>query len=225
MRALDNILDNKPFIILVSLPRNDVGLACAAFDQGVHGIKVHTNVLHRASGNRFGSWDEERPVIEKILSFAKGPVGILPGGETTMTPREMEEAASIGIDFFDIYDFHMPCWMLDLPMGRMVAAGSQYSLRDIRALDHLGMDYLEASIVSGDCYRQPLVVKDLEAYSMVCAATNRPVLVPSQKALQPSDLPMLSRIGVRGVILGTIAIGDTMQDFSRRLPAFMKAVP
>ena len=225
MRTLDTIFENKPFVVIVSLPRNDVELACAAFDHGIDAIKVHTNVHHRASGTYFGTWTEERPIIEKILAFSKGPVGILPGGETTMTPAEMNQAISCGIDFFDIYDFHMPSWMFDLPIGKMVAVGQGYTLDDVRALDHLGMDYLEASIIPGNAYRQTLVAKDLESYSLLSAATSKPVLVPSQKALRPEDLCMLSRIGIRGVVLGTIAIGDTPQEFLNRLPAFIRAVP
>lgn len=224
MRKLNQLWSRKPFLLFVSLPVNSPELARIAFDCGADAVKVHTNVHHRASGTHFGTWTEEKKAIEEILSQARGPIGILPGGEVTMSPAEMKDAASLGIDFFDIYDYQMPCWMLEIEMGKMIAAGEHYCLEGVRTLDNLGMDYLEASIVSPGLYRQPLTVSDLEAYSLIVSTTNKPVVIPSQKKILPGDLAALKRIGTQGVILGTVAIGATPQDFSKNLPAYVQAI-
>lgn len=224
MSKLVSLFEEKEFVLLVSPPRNDPELAQAAFYAGADAIKVHVNVHHRASGNHFGTWAEEEPVIRTIVARAPGPVGIMPGAGPVATPAEMKAAAEAGIDFFDIYDAHMPAWMLAVPMARMVAVGHEWLREGVEALADLGMDVLEASVIHPDCYGQPLTVRDLEDYRVLVRSTPKPVIVPSQKALVPSDLVMLRRAGVRGVLLGTISIGDTAASFSERLPAFVKAL-
>lgn len=223
MSRLQEILRHKKFVVGVSLPRHDMALAKAACECGVDFVKVHANVHHKASGTHFGSWNEERAIIQEIVAGVKIPVGLMPGAETTVTPEEMQQAIDIGIDFFDIYDFHMPCWMLHLPIGKMIAVGEHFSLSEVEALEGLGMDFLEASIVSSALYRAPLVVKDLTHYELLASTCKKPVLVPSQKRIEPSHVGQLKQIGVQGIILGTISIGESVDEFTRRLPLFTDA--
>jgi len=181
------------------------------------------NVHHKASGNRFGSWEEEKSIIREILEISSGPVGIMPGAGPTATREELEEAARLGIDFFDIYDFDCPAWMLGLPLARMIAVGADYALDRVTALEEVGLDILEASIVPTENYGKSLSVQDLERYRLIAKATSRPVIVPSQKRIEPGDLPLLRKVGVAGVMLGTISLGDSEECFRERLPAYTRA--
>jgi len=223
MSKIKQLLDKKKFLVVVSLPKNDPALARAAFDAGAHAVKVHTNVTHKASGTFFGSWKEERAVISRIIKNAKGPVGIMPGSAIVPSLDEMKEASDLGIDFLDIYDFDMPAWMLKLNMGKMVAAGHEFTIKRVQALEKLGMDFLEASVVPSELYRTTLKVKDLENYSLLASAVKKPVLVPTQKKIEPSEITLLKKTGVKGLVLGTIAIGATPESFAERIPLFLDA--
>ena len=73
MKLLEVLRQN--FTLMVSLPRNDLELAQAAVDAGAQCIKVHLNCHHYASDTTFGSLDQERPVLKKILAAVDIPGG------------------------------------------------------------------------------------------------------------------------------------------------------
>jgi hypothetical protein len=217
-----NSLPTDSFSLLVSLPHHDVALARAASEAGAHAIKVHCNVEHKASGTRFGSWKEEKPVILQIMDAVQGPVGLMPGSTVTVTPTEMQDAIDSGVQFIDIYDFDMPPWMWPLPLFKMVAVGSGYQLDEVRKLESRGADGIEASIVPSTQYGQPLTAADLNHYSAIVNATSLPVWVPSQKHLLPQDMASLKKAGVKGVILGVISLGKTADEFREKIPFYLK---
>ena len=148
----------------------------------------------------------------------------MPGAENYPSEEEMQEICEAGLDFFDMYDHHCPAWMLALPLCAMVAIGPDYDLHRVRALSRLGMDILEASIIAPKDYGKPLTVQDLERYCLLTQATDRPVIVPSQKSLQARDLPLIRETGVKGVMLGTISLGNTVESFKERLPQYISHV-
>lgn len=224
MSRLIELMDDKDFLIIVSLPRHDLELAKVAYACGADALKVHINVEHKASGTTFGSWPEEKKVIESIVQAVDCPVGIMPGAQTTATEDELYDAARCGIDFLDIYDSDMPVWMLSSKMAKMVAIGPGFSLSDVQSLENLDADMLEASIIPSTQYRQPLTVKDLEMYHSIVVISELPVFVPSQKRIEPSDLVVLRDMGVQGVILGAVSIGDTLESFRERLPLYIHAI-
>lgn len=224
MPQLLDLVDQKEFVVLVSLPSNNIELAAAAYKAGADGIKVHLNVEHKASGTLFGSWAQEKDTIAAILSSVDCPVGIMPGSQITATVEELYDAARLGVDFLDIYDYDMPVWMMAARMSKMIAIGHDFQLADLQGLEKVGADLLEASIVPSSQYRQPLTVKDLEAYQAITAASELPVFVPTQKRIEPADLVVLRDLGVQGVILGTVSLGETADSFRERIPLYLNAI-
>lgn len=219
------LFDGIEFPVIVSLPRHDLQLAIAAEECKVNGIKVHTNVEHVASGTKFSSWPQEREVIREIISKVTCPVGLMPGADETVSKAELEEAKQSGIAFIDIYEKHMPAWMMDHKTYRMAAVDSSFNVEHVRALESIGVDAIEASIIPSSEYGQKLTVQDLANYFSIVENVSIPVFVPSQKFLTPADLKELLIIGVRGVILGTIVLGNTPESFREKLPEYMAANP
>ena len=219
------LFDGIEFPVIVSLPSHNSQLALAAQECKVNAIKVHTNVEHKASGTRFGSWTAEREVICEIMSKVTCPVGLMPGAEETLNQAELEDAKQSGIAFIDIYEKHMPSWMMDHKVYRMVAIDSSFNVEHVRALESIGVDAIEASIIPSSEYGQKLTVQDLANYYSIVENVSIPVFVPSQKFLTPADLKELLIIGVRGVILGTIVLGNTPESFREKLPEYMAANP
>ena len=63
MRFVDLMTDRK-FVLVVSLPSNNLGLAKAALEGGADAVKVHCNVWHRASGHTFGTYEENKAFLK-----------------------------------------------------------------------------------------------------------------------------------------------------------------
>src|SRR5512137_366944 len=112
--------------LIVSLPGNDLELAHAAAEGGADAVKVHMNVVHRASGLSFGSFSEEMPRIRRITAECGVKVGLMPGQQELPTIDELKSLIVEGLDFIDIYAHHLPASYLAL--GKMI--------RLIPAVDH-----------------------------------------------------------------------------------------
>jgi len=209
MNSLLHRLRNDDFSLLVSLPRNDVSLAQAALRGGAQGLKVHINVHHHASGTHFGTFEEERANIARIVEAAgEAPVGIVPGGAPFATLEEFAALAEIGVDFFDAYPFEAPAWTLaQTHLGRMLAAFEGCSIATMQALEAAGMEMCEASILGHEEYGRDLSTLDLARYHELANALSVPIIVPSQKRIMPTDVPSLRRTGVKGLLIGAIVTG------------------
>ncbi len=194
--------------LLVSLPQNSADLARAAAEGGADALKVHINLEHDASGTRFGSLAEERGNLEQILAIGL-PTGIVPGVASSPPSREdMHELVRMGLDFFDLYAHDMPVWMTRYEgMTRTVALSDTTPLAAIGHLEALGFEMLEAAVVPHAGYGQPLSVADLMLYQQIRAATKLPIIVPSQRAIEPEEVPALVDIGINALMIGAIVTG------------------
>jgi len=222
---LRDALDER-FSIMVSLPRNEVALARAAQDGGADAMKVHLNVEHRASGTVYRSWSEERDAILKILKAVEVPVGVVPGAEVLATDDELAEMARAGIDFWDAFLHHTPTRLLRREdMGCMMAVNYQFPLERAAGVPAAGARVIEASIVPPEEYGTPLSARDLVSYRELCRnAAPTPVMIPSQRCLQPEDVPHLAAAGARGVVLGAIVTGHTPESLRACVSEFRRAI-
>lgn len=194
--------------LLVSLPQNSPELARAAADGGADALKVHINVRHEASGTKFGSLAEERNNLEAILAIGL-PTGIVPGTAECLPSRDdMHQLAAMGLDFFDLYVHDMPAWMSCLEgMTRTAAIGPDTPLAAVPFLSHLSFQMLEAAVIPHEGYGKPLSVVDLMLYRQIRAATDLPIIVPSQRAIMPDDVHALMDTGINALMIGVIVTG------------------
>lgn len=68
MDYTEMLTDNR-FSVIAALPRNDLALAEAALEGGAQAVKVHCNVWHRASGNTFGTFAENRTFLRELIAL------------------------------------------------------------------------------------------------------------------------------------------------------------
>ena len=88
MDYTEMLTDNR-FSVIAALPRNDLALAEAALEGGAQAVKVHCNVWHRASGNTFGTFEENRTFLRELIALCGDvPVGLVPGGEDAYINEE-----------------------------------------------------------------------------------------------------------------------------------------
>lgn len=226
MGLLEQNLNENKMTLIVSLPENRFDLAKAAIQAGVDSIKLHVNVHHRASGNVFEAVESYVEVFRRIRDEFSGPLGIVPGGSfEDIRKSEMERLLALGFNFYSIYAHDMPSWMLGLDkIEKTFAISSDYSLTSICNVKHLGITALEASIIPGEEYGTPLTFKDVIAYNWLTQHVDVPVLVPSQRKLVPSDIPILTKAGVKAIMLGAIVIGNTEESIQQAISSFRNAI-
>jgi putative N-acetylmannosamine-6-phosphate epimerase len=206
-RLLASLLEGPRLI--VSLPANSPELAEAAAEGGADALKVHLHVEHEASGTQFGGLEEERDALSAILGLEL-PTGVVPGaGDALPTREEMNELAAMGIDFFDLYARDMPTWLISFDkMTRAIALDEAATPEDVGELESMGFEMLEVAIVPHEGYGRPLSVADLAAYRAIRRATSLPIIVPTQRAIDPGEVSVLVReVGVNSVMIGAIVTG------------------
>ena len=228
MNQLLQQLQQNPFTLLVSLPRNEVALAEAALRGGARGLKVHLNVHHAASGTQFGTFAQEREVLTQIAQLAithNASVGVVPGGAPFASEDEFAELAKIGIDYFDAYTADAPAWSLAQHyLDIMLAAHHGASMAFLQSLEQLGMQMCEASILPHDQYGQPLRIFDVAMYHEICHALKTPVIVPTQKKIQPQEISALRAAGVKALLIGAVVTGDQPESIENATREFAKYV-
>ena len=215
-------------LLIVSLPANDALLASAAERAGADMLKVHLNVIHRASNNSFGSWNEEKARISEVLASANIPVGIMPGADIVASEEDWRDISEAGIAFFDIYAHHMPAWMWRLPVKKMPAIAeippAPVLMNICRGSGGAKADWLEASIIKPEDYGKPLTAGDLAAYRWICECVDTPVVIPTQKAITPENVPALSETGISAIMLGKIVTGDNAVSVESAVARFRSVI-
>lgn len=225
MEYLSLLARRRPALI-ASLPGNRLDLTKAAAECGADVIKVHMNVDHRASGLHFGPFEEERPRLEAILDAAGGrPCGIVAGSRVEDVERDVGKAHALGFSFVSLYLSAMPLSVLAMPgLVKMAAIDCGYTMEQVRFLPQVGADVLEASIMRPETYGQRLSAAELLQYAAICHASRLPVVVPTQRAIQPCEVRQLAGCGVRGVMIGAVVTGSEEDGFRRNVAAFRNEI-
>ncbi|MGF9905865.1 hypothetical protein [Brevibacillus porteri] len=226
MNRFRQALEEKPFLLMVSLPQNDETLARAAMEEGADGLKMHINVYHRASGNRFGPLAEYMDFLQTIRSQFAGPIGIVPGGSMEeLNPEEIKQFDSLGIDFVSIYGHHLPASLLKIEgVASTFAIDAQFDLNRLEAVMHFPMTALEASIIPGSEYGTRLTFADLLTYRYIVEKAGIPIIVPTQRKIVAEDIVALRETGVRVLLAGAMAIGRTEDEIRRSIHALRNAI-
>ncbi|NCC48125.1 MAG: hypothetical protein EOM13_03625 [Clostridia bacterium] len=206
-----NMLTENSFTLVASLPENNLELAKAAIDGGAQAIKVHINVWHRASGHTFGSFSDNRPFLESLIGLCGHiPVGLVCGGEDAfISEQELRQLEQIGLGFYSSYVNHLPPFMLRTEgITKMVAINDRYTADIVTGLELLGVDVLEGSIQPGDEYGRPLSTEDLIRYRNLAGLSNLPLLIPTQKIIEPEQVGDLYHVGAKAIMIGAIVMGQ-----------------
>lgn len=203
------IRENK-FSLVVSLPANDLELAKAALEGGAQAVKVHCNVWHRASGHTFGTYEENKEFLRKLIELCSDvPVGLVPGGEDAfVSAEERKELEAMGLKFFSSYSHHLPCHMMESEtLSKMVAIDYTYTEATLDAVRNSDIDVLECSVQRGENYGTDLNYADILRYSDIAAKSGKPCLIPTQRKIKPSEVKHLYNAGCKAVMIGAIVMG------------------
>jgi len=218
------LLERKKHILIVSLPENKLEFAQAAVEGGADAIKLHLNVVHRATGRMFPSWSEEKRNIERICELDIC-VGVVPGGRNHFaTERDLVEMQEVGICFIDFFVDYAPSYVMKVELARMFGLNDFSQICCIQAAQDLKPDALELSIVPEERYGERLTVGDLLRYSKAVNSSSVPCFVPSEKKIEPSEVLSILSCGVKGIIIGPIVTGTSLKEFSQAVRVFRRCM-
>lgn len=224
-RSLIEMLQKNKFSLIVSLPSNDIELARTAIKNGADAIKAHVNLSHRASGNSFGTIEENREFLTQLMEEFDGPIGIVPGDNIEkINPADIQLLEEMGISYFSIYAHDCPTFLLQSKLEKTVATNHTYRLEELKQLDKVGIQAFEASIIKGEEYGTPLNVSDLVTYAAIAETVSVPVIIPTQRKVVPEDLPALYQTGVKAVMTGAVSIGKEKESIGKTIRAFRAAM-
>ncbi|SHJ35725.1 hypothetical protein SAMN05444401_2893 [Clostridium amylolyticum] len=221
-----NLLENNKMTLVVSLPENSFEMAKAAYEAGAQALKMHINVHHRASGNDFGNFQSGKELFRSISREFNVPLGVVPGGQDAFaTKEEMQQLEDMGVDFYSAYYHHLPANIADTKkLTRMVAIDNNYNEVILRGIENSPMEVLEASIMPGESYGQPLYFRDLMQYSAIASTISKPVLVPTQKKIKPEEIKLLHEVGVKAIMIGAVVTTKDIENLKKVTSEFREAI-
>jgi len=222
MKFLDLLNSNK-MTLIVSLPENKLEFAQAAVKGGADALKVHANVYHSASGNNFKGIMEQKEVFEEIIKYANVPVGLVPGAQLYASKDEIKIVEEIGFSFLSMFAHYMPLYMIDSNLDKMIAVNETYDLGHIRAVKRIEVDVIEADVLPDD-RREKIYVFDLMRYGRLVENVDKPVVVPTQRIIEPEEVRFLYELGVKGIMIGAIVTGNTVEGVERTTSLFREAI-
>ncbi|KHO60988.1 hypothetical protein THYS13_25590 [Thermoanaerobacter sp. YS13] len=222
MKFLDLLNSNK-MTLIVSLPENKLEFAQAAVKGGADALKVHANVYHSASGNNFKGIMEQKEVFEEIIKYANVPVGLVPGAQLYASKDEIKIVEEIGFSFLSMFAHYMPLYMIDSNLDKMIAVNETYDLGHIRAVNRIEVDVIEADVLPDD-RREKIYVFDLMRYGRLVENVDKPVVVPTQRIIEPEEVRFLYELGVKGIMIGAIVTGNTVEGVERTTSLFREAI-
>lgn len=219
-----DILESETPAVFVSLPANDVEMARRAVDAGADGLKVHLNVTHRASGTDFGSVAEEADSIHEIGALDV-PLGVVPGEDPETIRETVPELAGLPVDFVDGFAHHLPPEATEVPgLATLVAPTGEDSDDEVLRLDRLDVDGIELSLQTTASYGDPLTVDAAARYVDLADRIAKPVMLPTQLALRPTDAAYLADRGVSNFLVGTVVMDATPEGVAETTAAFVEAL-
>jgi hypothetical protein len=225
MNRLVNELHVNDLTLLVALPANSVKMAKAAQDNGAHAIKTHLNMVHRASKVEFGTLEQERDVLARIVQAVEIPVGVVPGASLDVAPEDVGKLGEMGFDFYDMfYNFIRPQLAAVPGISMMVAVDSSCDLPMICALGRPPVQMMEIAVIPSSGYGARLSIADLARYRQITEQLKVPAIIPSQRALGPKDVPYLYETGAKALMIGVLSTGTDPDELARQTAAFREAV-
>jgi hypothetical protein len=213
MSRLTDLLNKDKFSLIVRLPESTIAYAIAAEEAGADAISVDIDLAQK-----------DRSEIIEIASSVKIPVGIA-FNDPDIKETQFKAFVKAGFDFFEVPLITMPEWMMKFEGAAILGSlSSEYSLDDLTKITKKHVDAIDAAVVPKDDIGRDLTVGDLQQYITIAISTGVPVLVPTQKLIRVSEIPIIWDTGAKGIVLDNVCTGTTIETFKTIVKQFKSAV-
>jgi len=210
MSRLVSLLSKEPLTLIVKLPENTAEMAKAAEASGAGAICLN--------------YSEDKDTLRDIIDAVKIPVG-MSLDENILTSSEMKDFKKLGFDFIDIPSNDAPDHLLKMGgFGRILALDPDYGGLDLTRLSDRPIDGLDAAVIMPEDWGKDLTVGDLQQYITIAMSTTLPVIVPAQKSIRASEIPIIWDTGAKGIMIGENIIGDNVQSMKAVIKEYRSAI-
>lgn len=212
MSRLVSLLNEEHLTLIVGIADNSLELAKAAEEGGADAIIIPVDPAVK----------DKKQLID-IVESAKVPVGARLS--TGISEAEVKGLQKLGIDFFDFGISASPVWMMKLKgTGKIASLDPKYVVDDLTRLTDKPIDGIDAAIVPQELYGRDLTVGDLQQYISICLSTGLPVIVPTQKLIRVSEVPIIWDTGAKGILLNSFVIGTSPKTLKAITSEFKEAI-
>lgn len=225
---LDKLKSQQP-TLCVSLIENSVEIARAVEAAGADGIKLHTNLLHKITGQVIPDLEREHEKLQAIIDAVSVPVGIVPRGRAGTSPEEVGRLRDMGFDFVDLYaKFTHPSMLRVAGIAKWLGPTPDYTPEMMTILGRLPeVDVIEGAFLPVETFGEPLSIDDIVRIKVVLEAlegSGTPLVLPTDRKLTTDDLPMLVDNGVVNYLIGYAVTGTGLKSIAHATESFRKAL-
>lgn len=203
MSKLLQLLKKNPLTLIVHLPENNVEMAIAAEKAGADALLITHG-------------DNE----EEILKAVSIPVGL---DVDKAIPQEIENKLEMKFDFINFHPEMMEHYA-KLKRTKIVALDETYTLDKLMNIDDKPIDGIDAAIIPSSQEGRELIVGDLQSYIAIALSSNLPVIVPTQRSIKVSEVPIIWDTGAKGLILTKVVLGESLESVVKTIKDYRAAI-
>lgn len=211
LQYLSYHFDTSRFLLFVDLHLNSKDFAIACEEAGADFVLFHLN-QDVGGGVRFAGLEIEEDSIKDSLSVLKIPSGISIGDTRTLLQDDWELIANLGFNFVNMFAHQLPTFVWnDQRLAKIVSIGPGYILEQVRALSEFeSVSGIVAALTPNQGAGLPFTLLDGTTLKLVTNLATKPVFVPTQRYIPPSDLKLLKGLGCKGLLLSSTVYGDNL---------------
>ena len=212
MSAFTDRLNKEGFSLVVVLPQISAAFAKAAEAAGADAICV-----------RFEDSKDKSEIIELVRSV-KVPAGIIFDDGADISPDQIAAFSKLGFDFFDARPDVLQRAGAKLKSGRVARLSYDFEIEAVARFSDQDIDAVDAAVVDPETFGGELTVGDLQQYITLSITSRLPVIVPAQKTIRVSEVPIVWDTGAKAIMLDEAVTGDSLNEFGTVIAEYKAAI-
>ena len=212
MSRLIERLNKDVFSLIVLLPEISVSFARAAESSGADAICV-----------RFDAEKDKSELIE-LVKAVKVPVGIMFDDGSDVLAERLAAFAKFGFDFIDAKPEVLKRTGGKPGSGRVGRLLYDFDIEAVSRFSDGDLDAVDAAIIDPETFGGELTVGDLQQYITLSITSRLPVIVPAQKTIRVSEIPIVWDTGAKAIMLDAAITGDSLNTFKTVVAEYKNAV-
>ncbi|HYB07761.1 MAG TPA: hypothetical protein VEB87_06395 [Nitrososphaerales archaeon] len=205
------VISEKGYTVIASLPKNSTSLALQAVEGGADAVLLNIDGDEGSSPSHFGSYDLHDAYINDVISTVSVPCGLFIGGGRLLTEDYWERIMSSSFSFVEMYAHQMPTFVLsDQRVRKLSAIATGYILEQVRQLAEIeGIEAIDVATVPHQARGAPFSVLDYATLGVIADLSAKPVFLRTQKKLTRSDINRIITLGVKGLVVDPCILSGT----------------
>ncbi len=211
MPRLTELLNINKLTLVVDLPKNDPALAEAAIAGGADALQLR--------------YDPDQENLARILRSTSIPVGILVNEPDQLAKKDVQAMGKLGFDFINMKRDNLPDYYENIKgMAKVLSLSNRFTIDLVLGIGEHGADALDAAIIPVAEKGKDLVVGDLQNYISIIIAAGIPVIIPTERAIRPSEVAIISDTEAKGLMLTPVVLGTSAKHIAKNVREFRAAV-